>query len=290
MVNYKFHENGWTVILENFDFKRATQEDINHIARLLSTNTLVVAQAQQLTIEDEIKVLNMFKDPQRFYYDDEFSPDYNFKGAEIPEADRYLLRVTAELNADGLPGIAGHESEMHWHANDQTTPHRKSLVWLYSVKGSTGSRTSWNNNILSYNELDEILRRPLEDLKLTILKNVSLRGDQDDGTEKIKDYCPNLVMKNIAGKKGFYFPFLQISGFEGSSQEESNKIISWLSEYTIQDKFCYHHDWEDGDVIITEQWLGIHKRWPFKGIENRLLHRGAFEFPDQDYGHINDQL
>ena len=65
--------------------------------------------------------------------------------------------------------------------------------------------------------------------------------------------------------------------------EQSKEIIDWLSEYTIQEKFCYHHDWEDGDVVITEQWLGIHKRWPFKEIEQRLLHRMAFEFPDQDY-------
>jgi alpha-ketoglutarate-dependent taurine dioxygenase len=286
MVKYNIHNNGWTVILEDFNFKTATQDDINHIARLLATNTLVVVRGQKLTIEDEIRVENMFKDPQRFYHDDTSSPDYNFKGAEIPESNRYLLRVTAELNQDGLPGIAGHESEMHWHANDQTTPNRKSIVWLYSVKGSKGSRTSWNNNILSYNELDEERRRPLENLKLTILKNVSLREDQGNGAEKIEDYCPNLVMENIAGKKGFYFPFLQISGFEGLSKEKSKEIIDWLSEYTIQDKFCYHHDWEDGDVLLTEQWLGIHKRWPFKEIENRLLHRGAFEFPEQDYRNL----
>jgi alpha-ketoglutarate-dependent taurine dioxygenase len=98
-----------------------------------------------------------------------------------------------------------------------------------------------------------------------------------------KEYCPNLVVENIAGKRGFYFPFLQIYGFNGMTRIESKEIIEWLSEYTIQDKFCYHHDWEDGDLVISEQWLGIHKRWPFKEIEQRLLHRFAFEFPEQDY-------
>ncbi len=33
MVNYELHENGWTVILKDFDFKTATQEDINQIAK-----------------------------------------------------------------------------------------------------------------------------------------------------------------------------------------------------------------------------------------------------------------
>lgn len=283
MVKYKLHENGWTVLLEDFDFRTATQDDINQIAKLLATNTCVVCKGQQLSVEDEVRVAKMFKDPQRFNTYDEASQDHNFRGAEVEGSENIALRVSAEKDKDGLTGIAGHESEMHWHANDQTTPNRKSLVWLYSVKGSKGSRTTYNNNILSYNLLDEERRQPLENLKLTVLQNVSLREDEANSDAEVENYTPNLVMENIAGKKGFYFPFLQISGFEGLSDEESKEIISWLSAYTTQEKFCYHHDWDDGDVVIAEQWLGIHKRWPFKEIENRLLHRIAFEFPDQDY-------
>lgn len=283
MVKYRLHENGWTVLLEDFNFKQATQEDINHIARLLATNTIVVAKGQSLTVEDEVRIAKMFKNPQQFHTEDDNSPDVMFRGAEVEGSEKMALRVSGKKDAEGRTGIAGHTSEMHWHANDQTTPDRRSLVWLYSVTGSKGSRTSYNNNILSYNMLEEEKRKPLEHLKLTILKEVSLRDDEEDGTDEVENYCPNLVVENIAGKRGFYFPFLQISGFEGLSAEESAHIIKWLSEYTTQEQFCYHHDWDDGDVVIAEQWLGIHKRWPFESIEDRLLHRMAFEFPDQDY-------
>jgi alpha-ketoglutarate-dependent taurine dioxygenase len=286
MVNYKLHNNGWTILLEDFNFSNATQDDINCIARLLASNTLVVARNQQLSTKDEVRIAEMFKDPQRFYTDDPNSTDVMFKGAEVPESENIALRVTGAKDENGRTGIAGHETEMHWHSNDQTTPNRKPLIWLYSVKGSKGSRTSWNNNILSYEQLSNDQKRLLDPLKLSILKTVSLNDHEEDGDEEIEDYCPNLVMENISGKKGMYFPFLQISGFEGLSAEESNKIIDWLSEYTIQDKFCYHHDWEDGDVVIGEQWMGIHKRWPFDRIEERLLHRIAFDFPEQDYRNI----
>ena len=67
------------------------------------------------------------------------------------------------------------------------------------------------------------------------------------------------------------------------SREECTAFISKLSEYVIQDKYCYDHYWDDGDVVIAEQWLGIHKRWPFKDIDKRVLHRAVFDFPDQDY-------
>jgi len=282
MINYTLHENGWTVILKDFNFLTATQEDINQIAKLLATNTLVVARGQNLTTHDEVRIAKMFKDPQIFNTEDENSPDTMFQGAEVKDSENMALRVTAEKDEHGRTGIAGHEDEMQWHANDQTTPDRKPLVWLYSVKGSKGSRTSWNNNILSYNSLLKEKRDLLENLKLVPYQNVSLNENEDNSVGSV-DYYPELVMENIAGKRGFYFPFYQISGFKDMSEEESKDIIDWLSEYTVQDKFCYHHDWEDGDVVIAEQWLGIHKRWPFKNIEERLLHRMAFDFPDQDY-------
>ena len=282
MIKYTLHENNWTVMLDDFDFNSATQDDINEIAKLLATNTVVVARGQNLNVQDEVRIAKMFKDPQVFNTKDENSSDTMFQGAEVKDSDNMALRVTGEKDEHGRTGIAGHEDEMQWHANDQTTPNRKPLVWLYSVKGSKGSRTSWNNNILSYNNLSKEKREPLENLKLVPYQNVSLNENEDNSVGKV-DYYPNLVMENIAGQKGFYFPFYQISGFKDMNEDESKEIINWLSEYTVRDEFCYHHDWEDGDVVIAEQWLGIHKRWPFKNIEERLLHRMAFDFPDQDY-------
>ena len=282
MIQYTLHENNWTVMLDNFDFNSATQDDINEIAKLLATNTVVVARGQNLNVQDEVRIAKMFKDPQIFNTEDENSSDTMFQGAEVKDSDNMALRVTGEKDEHGRTGIAGHEDEMQWHANDQTTPNRKPLVWLYSVKGSKGSRTSWNNNILSYNNLPKEKREPLENLKLVPYQNVSLNENEDNSVGKV-NYYPNLVMENIAGKRGFYFPFYQISGFKDMSDDESKEIINWLSEYTVRDEFCYHHDWEDGDVVIAEQWLGIHKRWPFKNIEERLLHRIAFDFPDQNY-------
>lgn len=283
MLNYKIHNNGWTVLVQDFDLRTSTQADINHIARLLATNTIVVFKEQLLTTQDEVKIAKMFKNPEQFHTEDENSTYGMFQGAEVSDSEKYALRVSGAKDEHGRTGIAGHTDEMQWHANDQTTPNRRSLVWLYSVHGSKGSRTTYNNNILSYNSLEADKRTPLENLKLTILKEVSLREDKEDISEEIENYTPGLVVENIAGKRGFYFPFLQISGFEGLSSEESEHIINWLSEYTTQEKFCYHHDWDDGDVVIAEQWLGIHKRWPFNNIETRLLHRMAFDFPNQDY-------
>jgi taurine dioxygenase len=75
-----------------------------------------------------------------------------------------------------------------------------------------------------------------------------------------------------------FFPFLQIFGFEGYEQEEFESIMQELTDHVLKDEFAYHHDWEDGDIVLSEQWLSIHKRWDFDGMDNRVLHRIAFDY------------
>ena len=50
MINHKIHENGWTVIIDNFDLKFAMQEDINQVSKLIASNTCVLIRNQSLSI------------------------------------------------------------------------------------------------------------------------------------------------------------------------------------------------------------------------------------------------
>ena len=283
MINYELHENGWTVILKDFDFNTATQEDINQISKLLASNTVVVAKRQNLTIQDEVRVARLFKEPQCFLPQETDNYISEMTGCEISGSEGLFLRVSGEKDEHGLPGIAGHVSEMIWHCNEPGAESRKPIVWLYGVRGTNGSRTTWNNNILSYNDLDSDFKEQIEDYHLQVMLEAGFDEENPDDNLEVSDYHPAMVRKNIAGQKGLFLPFLQIVKIKELSDEESKKILGWLGPYTIQEKYCYHHDWDDGDVVIAEQNLGIHKRWRFEQIEQRLLHRGAFDFPDQDY-------
>lgn len=281
MVDYKLHENGWTVIIEDFDLKTATQEDINKIAKLIATNTFVVVRNQELSIEDEVKILNMFKNPEPLFSKD----DPSFDGlAADPEKDPdgLLIRITGEIR-DGKIGGAGWDEDFDWHCNMPEIETRRPIVWLYAVHGSEGSRTSFNNTILAYADLDESVKEQIKDLH-------SIYGNMDapdapghDGVAYNTQWTPPLVFKNIANKVGMYFSPLQIQKFVELDQEESNKIKDMLFKHVLKDEYVYHHDWKDGDVVLSEQWLGIHKRWAFERMSTRLLHRSVADFPDQDY-------
>lgn len=287
-MKYKIHENGWTVLLEDFDFNTATQDDILEIARLVATNTCVVVKGQNLTVADQVRIGNMFKNPNPLFKpEDKFFIDCAADLTQDPQG--IVCRVSGELNEHGKPGIAGHVDEMQWHCNHPYKEDRSPIVWLYGVKGTKGSRTSWNNNILSYTDLDNETKSKLHNLKCVYYGGMQHTTEYKEGdTFKdtkfvIENFTPNLIHTNNAGKTGLYFSLLQLEKFVGMTREESLEIAKPLFEHTIQEKYCYHHDWEDGDIVISEQWLGIHKRWRFEQISTRVLHRMVFDFPDQDY-------
>jgi alpha-ketoglutarate-dependent taurine dioxygenase len=94
------------------------------------------------------------------------------------------------------------------------------------------------------------------------------------------------VHTNIGGKTGLFCPFLQFRNFVGLTESMSKRIIEDLRDHVLQEKYIYHHDWQDGDVVIAEQWLGIHKRWKFDGMPNRVLHRITFDFAHSDLSGI----
>ena len=286
-MNYHLHENGWTVMLDDFDFATATREDIDTIARFLATNTCVVAQNQQhLTVEEELRVCEMFGDVEDFTPVAEVEP---YKSILIPGTRNKVARVTGELDEHGQPGLFGHVSDLDWHCNKPAVQERKPLVWLMGVRGTAGSRTSWINNIMSYNDLDAETKHSIQDLKMVCGWKKDAYSEYDFGkakggiTEDFNEYyTPSLVHTNNAGLTGLFFPFLQFRNFVGLTEDQSRAIIEPLRDHVLQEKYIYHHDWKDGDVVLAEQWLGIHKRWAFEDMPTRMLHRITFDFANSD--------
>jgi len=165
-------------------------------------------------------------------------------------------------------GLFGHKETLDWHANKASAPHRSPIVWIYAVKGSEGSVTSWIDNRKSYEDLPDNIKKQCENIKITCgFKRGNYTDDpffrEHHNTENQFD----LVYTNEAGVKGLYFPYLQVMG--GLSDD----LFEYLKNHILQDKYRYDHHWQDGDVVISEQWLTIHKRHAFDKMHERLMYR-----------------
>lgn len=279
-MKYTIHENGWTVILDSeFQFSNATQEDINEIARLLSNHTLVIARGQNMTVQDEVRVAKMWHEPEQ-------KPHNQF---HVDDSECLIMRVNGKKDELGnSTGIFGHVTDLDWHCNNSANPDRHPIVWLLAIEGVEGSRTSWLNHVLAYNELSDEDKEYFKTIKMINgFKTTAYGGYTPHNFGKEIDinytYTPDLVVTNQAGVTGLYFPFLQIHQIVGMDEAQSREFVSKLRAHCEQEKYMYHLDWQVGDVAIADQWLGVHKRWKFDGIADRELHRMCMRYPLIDY-------
>lgn len=269
-MNISYADNGWTVFI-NENLNDLSDQEIIEVGKLVVKNMVVVFKNQKLTPEQE---LNFCSKIGKYQY---YPPDVErIKHIRVNDG---ILRVTGKKNEYGEEGLFGHKAALDWHANQPSNKQRSPLIWLYGVEGTKGSRTSWINNIRSYEDLPSDIKEKINNIKVYCGYKVGSYSNSRFFIEHIdKDNPVNLVQINKEGNKGLFFPFLQIFGFENYEEKEFKEIMNLLTDHILQEKYVYHHDWEDGDIVISEQWLSIHKRWPFEDMANRVLHRIAFDY------------
>jgi alpha-ketoglutarate-dependent taurine dioxygenase len=281
----KYYIDGWIPVLD-IDLRLATGEDAVAISKLVSDHTAVVIKNQQLSVEDEVRFAKLFNHSESL-----FNPgDYDYIHCVVPDTDGLIYRVGGDLNEHGVPGIGEHVVETGWHHDHPwRSAVKPKLISLYAVKGTAGSITSLINNVLSYNDLGSDVKEMLAPLEAILLRNTSLDSSlfqtEADGWQCptgdiAENYSVPVVYTNRLGTTGGFFPFLQIHTFKGMTREESKVILKMLANHITQDKYCYHHKWQDGDMIICDQWHGLHKRQHCETIGTRLLHRAMYDYKE----------
>ena len=255
--------NDWAVQLSDIDIKKLSKDEAQQIGKMVISNLVCVIKNQNLSEQDQIDFCDKIGNYQK-------SAEERSKHIHLTNG---ILRITGQKNEHGQPGLFAHTAALDWHTDQASSLQRMPLVWLYGASGTKGSRTSWINMKLAYDGLPESLKEQIQDKKITLgYKAGGYSPEKFFKDHHHEDRHFSLVYTNDAGLKGLYFPFLQIFGGLDS------KLIETLKQYVLREEFVYHHDWEDGDVVISEQWLSIHKRWAFDKMDKRVLHRIGFDY------------
>jgi taurine dioxygenase len=260
--------SSWVKFLDG-DLNEFTDDQIREMMRYAFSNMVVVMRNQNLTPETQLRISKVAGDVQPTWFPG------RTEGISVIDG---VVRVTGKKDEKGLRGIFGHKEVLEWHVNKASNPARKPLISMYGVEGTKGSRTSFLNMIEAWSDLPDDIKEQLKDFKVICGYKKGLYTDSPFHREHINRENPlPLVRTNEEGKTGLFFPFFQAFEFEGVSKEEFMKWKKFLWKHCVQEKYIYDHDWEDGDFIINEQWLCLHKRWAFEGMEERVLHRTAFD-------------
>jgi len=270
-MDYTLHQNGWTVIIEDFDLSVASTQELFDLSKLCARYTCIKIRNQNLTMDQEARIVKSFKNPYRLF--DVSHP--KFKEFSL-DKEGYVGRVTASA-------IAGHKEEMLWHNEMPAIRIGSDIAWLYAERGVNGSVTVWNNTVLAYKDLDASVKDRIKNLKCIYFGNVNhsiARTELNFNNRTIYDRAVPLVHTNCEGETGLHLSLHQFEKFEGMNRIESLAIAEPLFEFVTQDKYCYVHNWQDGDVSMSDQWFGVHKRLHFEDMADRLVHRATFNYPE----------
>ena len=269
-MDYKLHKNGWTVFIDDIDLNTSTNLELHEIAQLCARFTCVKIRGQKLTIDRELEIIKSFNHPYQL-----FKPGHEKFDSCSLDKDGYVGKVSAGA-------IAGHKEEMLWHNEAPGFRIGSDIAWLYAECGVSNSVTVWNNTVLAYDDLDNDTKEQIKNLKCIYFGNVNhsiLRPEKSFNNRNIYADTPlPLVYTNHLGITGLHFSLHQFEKFEGMTREESLEIAEPLFKFVTQDKYCYYHEWQDGDASMSDQWLGIHRRLHFEGMDNRVVHRATFNY------------
>lgn len=284
--------NSWPVEITDFDFNTATQHDIDLLGCLTNYYTLVVVKHQNnklpVTVQEDICA--MFGST---LLDRVGAAAFKELTKHLKHQDGNMtLRVTGELDHEGKPGLFGSSDELEWHANKVEQPHRKSLVWLYGERGTKDSVTEFTNHVLAYQDLDAELKQQIQDLKINYKSTFPYSNPKyDHGKETAGWHTPPVVFTNPGGQTGIHLSWLHVDYYEGVSVEQSAEITDRLKQHILSNpEYRYQHNWQDGDVLLMEQWLGVHRRPPFENMQQRVLDRIESNFDKVDFGKMAEAL
>lgn len=267
---------GNAVEILDYDLRNVNINDAHEIMELYFNHLVVVFRNQTLTPQDMIKIAKVFGDPE-FFND-------TIVSQRSPDGVNGVQRVCKGFNPDGTPmGLFGHDDDLEWHANRPSAEHdRKPIVFLYAHSHSQNSRISWANMQMAYDDLDQETKDFLEDKK-------GIYGfEPNTYTKSFNIWNPhrnlegqNFIRVNPIGVKGMFFPYYQFFGFKDIDKETSDYYTKKLFEHAYQEKYFYHHDYRDGDVLFGDQWLTVHKRWATE-LGERMLYRVSMDWANID--------
>ena len=279
-------DHGAVEVLD-FDITNFTKEDSNYLRELLLKELIVVIKQQDTTSLNFARLIHEIGGLSNWNL---MHTDYdgNSIGGFTEYPDLYnwdktkffpIQSVTGKKSKDGQFNGIFPLGKLDWHCN-LNGPDRADGVALQGIKGVEGTQTSWMNTAIALKEMPEELYARVKGKYANFTYNFLKWSDVVNEAQKQfmmqhrHSYKMWLEQENAGGVKGIYLYTnndCEIAGDDGS-------LFQDLQDYFFQEKFMYHHDWQVGDIVLSDQLLTLHKRRQETDaiFEQRLLNRITF--------------
>ena len=286
MLETKLINNGVAIEIKNIDIANLKYNDGKKILDILHKNLIVVIKAQNTnpwhytSFIESLGEINNYS--QMLFHTNGDEALYPASLTKEWKYNKHLYpvqRVTGMKKNKKHTGIFG-SGILDWHP-DLNGLNRADGVSLQCWAECLNASTSFLNTNLAYNELDANLYDEINNLycEYEYSPQVWAAGSPKEHLDiMIRKGCGKykmwLIQKNIAGVKGIYFHINN----KCKIITENDTLYERLRKHLFQDKYIYKHWWKQGDIILSDALLTLHKRDQNDPsiLSKRVLNRIAF--------------
>ena len=284
------HLENCAVEIQDVNINNLTDSDYAEIKQLFLEHLVIVFRKQLLTVVPYAKLVSRIGTIANWgqcYWNivgkengapPELLDPFTYQGRD---SDFPVQRVTGKKINGKLTGIFG-TGKLDWHCN-MNGPDRARGVALQGVTPAVrGTSTSWMDTTLAYAAMSDELKARCQGVigRYEYAPEIWAEGlpsEQYAGMIKNKEAFYEMPLVNISetGKPGLYFHFHNKCSFPSDPE-----LLEILKAHCFKPEFIYKHEWEVGDIVISDQLITLHKRDQDdqEVLTKRVLHRYTFTF------------
>jgi taurine dioxygenase len=173
---------------------------------------------------------------------------------------------------------------LNWHTDHYHLPEPGLFTYLHAIQVPPGQGdTRYANGIAAYDALPPETQAEIEGLRVLhsrarLFKNLfpeATAEEMEAERRKIPDVVHPLVrMHPELKRRGLYLGGEWGSCIDGMEQDRAQELYDTLLQHMIQDRFCYRHRWQPGDVLMSDNRCSLHRASEWDEASHvRRLHR-----------------
>ena len=306
------------LFIDDVDFDHITDEEWMEIGRLHLNSLVTIIRNTNATLEQYNHRISQFGQ-QRGSFGHQLTDKYKKSLREIwdmfknndPALDKdsrdvltcmhnsflnvgSLHKVEDGFDENGLPRGAFPEGELGWHSNEPGHLTFVPGVALYGQRGMINSATGFCTTVDWYESQSNSFRSELDDMIIEhhfrpdrylqgmtnemSLKWIGSNAVPLKGVGKVP-----LVIDSPGGIRGLHYSLATVDTIEGMNQLESQRIFDIIDQGIFQEKYTYHHWYQqDNDMLLFDNSITAHRR--IGKNENRMAVRVQFDYDNLQKG------
>lgn len=173
-----------------------------------------------------------------------------------------LVHVVSNLDAEGKP--RGTLGSTKWHSDKSFRPEPSMATILHGITlPPNGGDTCFADMYAAYEALPAAEKAELEPMRVVHSWELSRENLNRQMSEEEKRDAPTtshpLVRTHPDTGRKCLFIGIHATYLEGLPVEEGRKRIEQLEAHATQERFVYHHQWRQGDVLMWDNRCLLHR-------------------------------